>query len=271
MWRRALDDDGRRLALPAPPQRIVSLVPSVTELICHLGGADRLVGVTRFCTEPAAVVARLPRLGGTKTPQREALRALQPDLVVVNSEENRREDFEALLADGVPVFVSFVRSVVETVRSVVRLGAALDLDTAAAALAGEIADTRAATIAAAPARRRVFCPIWRKPWMSFNRDTYCHDLLACAGGDNLCAGAAVRYPTVELNEIAVLAPQVILLPDEPYPFAERHRASLGALLDSPAGRAGQIHLVDGRALSWYGPRTPDALRTFAGLVGSAPA
>lgn len=271
MWRRLLDDDGRALALRAPPRRIVSLVPSVTELICHLGGADRLVGVTRFCTEPPAVVARLPRLGGTKTPQREALRALQPDLVVVNREENRREDFDALLADGVPLFVSFVRSVAETIDSVARLGAALACDDAAAALSAEIAAARGAAVAATSVRRRVFCPIWRKPWMSFNGDTYCHDLLACVGADNVCAAAAERYPAVDLEAVGRLAPELILLPDEPYPFAARHRDALGPLLDSPAGRSGQIHLVDGRALSWYGPRTPDALRMFAQRVaGVAP-
>ncbi|MDX2168627.1 MAG: helical backbone metal receptor [Deltaproteobacteria bacterium] len=269
VWRRLRDDAGRWLELPASPRRIVSLVPSVTELICGLGGAARLVGVTRFCSEPQEVVARLPRLGGTKTPARDAILALHPDLVVLNSEENRREDFDALVADGVPVFVSFVRTVEETIASVARLGTALDLDAAASGLAARIAAARQAVLAAVPQRVRVFCPIWRRPWMSFNRDTYCHDLLACAGGDNLCAAAAERYPTIELEAIAPLQPQVILLPDEPYPFAARHRAALGPLLDSPAGRSGRIYLVDGRALSWYGLRTPDALQRFAGLLGRA--
>ncbi len=266
MWRRIRDDAGRLLELNEPPQRIVSLVPSVTELICHLGGAARLVGVTRFCEEPADVVARLPRLGGTKSPARDGVAALRPDLVVLNSEENRRADFDALESAGHRVFVSFARSVEETVASVERLGEALGLDSTSAALAAEIRRAHQTACSANGRRARVFCPIWRQPWMSFNRDTYCHDLLAAAGGDNVCADAAARYPTVELAAIAALAPEVVLLPDEPYRFTERHRSALAALAETPAGRGNRIHLVDGKALSWYGPRTAAALTYFRGFL-----
>lgn len=263
------DDLGRGLALTNPPQRLVSLVPSVTELICDLGAGGRLVGVTRYCSEPAGALAHLPRLGGTKTPLRERIVALRPDLVVVNSEENRREDFEALAAAGIPLFVSFVRRVADCAAAVERLGAAIDARPAAARLAAALRAAEAASRSAASTRMRVFCPIWRRPWMSFNADTYCHDLLAAAGGENVCAGAAQRYPTVTLDAIAAAQPEVILLPDEPYPFSARHRADLAALADTPAGRTDRIHLVDGKALSWYGTRTIAALHTFGGLLGPA--
>lgn len=266
MWRVVTDDLGRILSLAAPPQRIVSLVPSVTELLCDLGVGDRLVGVTRFCAEPAAVVAGLPRLGGTKTADCGRLQALRPDLVIMNSEENARAHFDALVAAGLAVFVSFPTSVAAAGQGVGRLGAAVAADGRADILARRIAVAAEALRPLPAARQRVFCPIWRKPWMSFNADTYCHDLLSVAGGDNVCAGSAARYPRVDLAAVAAADPQVILLPDEPYPFAPRHLAALEPLRATTALRRRQVHLVDGRALSWYGSRTPAALALFFRLL-----
>ncbi len=265
MWRRVDDDAQRQVVLPHPPRRIVSLVPSVTELVCDLGAADRLIAVTRYCTQPPAVVARLARVGGTKTPLCERIVDLRPDLVLINSEENRRVDFEALLARDVPVFVSFATSVAAAAHSVSRLGQALGVGAPAVRLAREIERTASEVRRVARRRCRVFCPIWRKPWMSFNADTYCHDVLASAGGDNLCADAVRRYPEVDLECIAAAAPEIILLPDEPYPFARRHLRFLQPLTETPAWRAGRVMFVDGKALSWYGARTPAALRQFAKL------
>jgi ABC-type Fe3+-hydroxamate transport system substrate-binding protein len=266
MWREVVDDLGRTLALPEPPQRIVSLVPSVTELICDLGASDRLVGVTKFCVEPAAVVAALPRVGGTKTADCAGLAALQPDLVVMNSEENDRTHFEALVAAGLTVFVSYPTSVAGAGQGIVRLATALGSENGGAELSRRIAGVAAALRPLIPGRQRVFCPIWRKPWMSFNADTFCHDILASAGGDNVCAGATQRYPVVELPAIAQVDPQVIVLPDEPYPFAPRHRRALEPLAGTAAWRDGRIHHVDGKALSWYGARTPAALGLFFRLL-----
>lgn len=262
MWRHLLDDLHRPVTLQAPPRRIVSLVPSVTELVCALGHGTSLVGCTQYCTEPSAVVRDVPRVGGTKSPEIDRIAGLAPDLVLINAEENRSEDFQQLIDRGLTVWVSFPRTVAEAAQSVRRLGAALD--------AGQVAERMAADIDAAVGRpamsaRRVFCPIWRKPWMSFNRDTYAHDLVQCAGGLNVCAGAEARYPIVELDAIAALDPQVVLLPDEPYPFAEKHRAHLLALASTTAVRDQRIHFIDGKALFWYGPRTAAGLRTIAAL------
>jgi ABC-type Fe3+-hydroxamate transport system substrate-binding protein len=264
MWRTVTDDIGRRVALDAPPQRIASLVPSVTELIVHLGAGARLIAATRFCSEPPTLPSAVTRVGGTKTPARDQLIALRPDLVVLNSEENRREDFDALCAAGLALFVSFTTTVSGAAAAVRRLGAALDADAPAAALAAQIDAQRSAVLAQVERRRRVFCPIWRRPWMSFNRDTYCHDLLQCAGGDNICGAAADRYPVVALADIAAAQPEVILLPDEPYPFVERHRRELAEI-----GAPHATHLLDGKALSWYGPRTADALHSLAELLRRA--
>jgi len=265
---RAVDDAGRVAQLPAAPARVVSLVPSLTELACALGAADRLVGVTRYCTEPADVIAHLPRVGGTKNPDVDEIRALRPDLVLVNSEENRREDFERLTASGLALFVSFPTGVAAAARSIERLGHVLGTEAAARAMASGIDAALREAAAAVRRRRRVFCPIWRNPWMSFNRDTYAHDLLHCVGGDNVCADLRERYPRVRLEQVAAQRPDVILLPDEPYRFAERHLGSLELLAATPAWREGRIHFVDGPALLWYGPRTAPALQSFRSLLAA---
>jgi ABC-type hemin transport system substrate-binding protein len=264
-----VDDLGRAIHLAQPPRRIVSLVPSLTELVWSLGAGSRLVGVTRYCTEPAALVAPLPKIGGTKNPQVAAIVALQPDLVLANSEENRREEFEQLLAAGLCLYVSFPTTVAAAADGIERLAAVLGVAAPGQALAGAIR-AGLASLGPQPAKRvRVFCPIWRKPWMSIGGDTFAGDLLQYCGGENVSAGWPSRYPVVSLDEIARESPEVILLPDEPYPFQARHRALLGGLADTPAGRTGRIYLVDGKALSWYGPRTPAALRYFHRILRDA--
>ena len=260
---RARDVRGHWLTLPQRPERIVSLVPSLSELVCALGASRRLVGVTRYCTHPAAIMDSLPRVGGTKNPDCSTIVALQPDLVLANVEENRAEDVHALVAAGVPVYVTFPRTVRATAAMVERIGRLLGAARSSAALVERIAVARRMP---AGRRARVFCPIWRNPWMTFNRDTYAHDMLRLAGAYNVCANRSERYPQVTLEEIAALIPDLILLPNEPYRFSARHFRDLDALQDTPAHRNRRIYLVDGQALSWYGPRTPGALRYFRRLV-----
>jgi ABC-type Fe3+-hydroxamate transport system substrate-binding protein len=260
-----IDDLGRQVALPASPGRIVSLVPSLTEVVCTLGRGDRLVGVTRYCTEPPDIVGDLPKVGGTKNPDLARIIELRPEVVLVNAEENRAEDFQALSTAGLILFVSFPRDLERAAASLQRLGAVLDASEIADHIA---ADLRQARLNAGTAAVRVFCPIWRKPWMSFNRDTYPHDVLSCAGAHNICAGFAERYPIVELPEIATFDPEVVLLPDEPYPFAERHRGFLFDLRETSAWRNDRVHFVDGKMLFWYGPRTAQGVRYLRELLAA---
>jgi len=265
------DDAGRMLTRAAPARRIVSLVPSLTETFFALGCGDALVGITRYCTQPAGAVDAVARVGGTKNPDVAAIVALAPDLVVVNAEENRQEDFAALEAAGLTVFVSFSHRV----RDVAELLTALGTLTGAPAAAAQLRAALEVALGAAPpsVRRRVFCPIWKNPWISFNADTYAHDVLQRAGGDNVCGARAKRYCTVDLEAIAAAAPEVILLPDEPYVFSEKDRAALATLDRTPAWQSGRVHFVDGKALSWYGRRTGSALGYFRAILseGGAPA
>jgi ABC-type Fe3+-hydroxamate transport system substrate-binding protein len=262
------DASGALVAVPARPARIVSLVPSITELLFTLGLEGRIAGVTIFCSEPRDHVARTPKVGREKDPDPSRIRALQPDLVVANMEENRRDVVEALRAEGVAVWVTFPRTVAEGIELIRELGALTATDDAAAALARPLEAARARTLArvAGRPRTRVFCPIWRGPYMTVNRDTYVNDVLETCGGDNVFAASPVRYPTVTLEEVREAAPDVILLPDEPYRFRDAHRADFAALADIPAIRSGRVHLVDGKLLSWYGPRIGEALDRLPDLL-----
>ena len=262
------DASGALVAVPARPARIVSLVPSITELLFTLGLEGRVAGVTIFCSEPRDQVARTPKVGREKDPDPSRIRALQPDLVVANMEENRRDVIEALRAEGVTVWVTFPRTVAEGIELIRELGTLTATDDAAAALARPLETARARTLArtAERPRTRVFCPIWRGPYMTVNRDTYVNDVLETCGGDNVFAASSARYPTVTLEEVRAAAPDVILLPDEPYRFRDAHRADFAALTDIPAIRSGRVHLVDGKLLSWYGPRIGEALDRLPDLL-----
>ena len=256
-----VDDAGRSVVLQEPARRIVSLVPSLTETLFTLGRGAALVGVTRYCTEPVGAVECVERVGGTKNPNCERIRALRPDLVVVNSEENRREDFETLERADLTVLVSFSHRVLDVAGLIQRLGRLTESEAAARRLADEIGQALDEIEQRARTKRvRVFCPIWKNPWMSFNHETYVDDMLWLAGGDNVCRTRADRYCTVDLDDIAAADPEVILLPDEPYVFAAKDLAALAPLRNTSASRSGRIHFIDGKALSWYGPRTARGLR-----------
>jgi ABC-type Fe3+-hydroxamate transport system substrate-binding protein len=255
------------LELAAPPRRIVSLVPSWTEWLFALGAGGALVGVTEFCVHPADGVARLPKVGGTKNPDIGAIAALKPELVIANREENRRRDVERLEAAGVRVFVTYARSVREALGEMSALarltGRAREAEPVTAALESQLA----ARQAAASTRPKVVALVWRDPFMAVGGDTFADDLLRCAGGHNPFAGSAEsRYPRVTRAELEAAAPDVLLLPSEPYRFEERDRLEL-LELDCPAARTGRVHLVEGELLSWYGPRMARALATLGALLG----
>ncbi len=256
---------------PAPPERIVSLVPSLTEALFALGLGGRVVGVTDWCVHPADALAGVPRVGGTKDTDSDAVIALAPDLVLANHEENTRRCVERLRAAGLSVWVTYPRTVrqgAELLAELADLGAS---DAVRKAVVEPALAAVASAEAAPPARRaRVFCPIWRDPWMAVGAETYAHDLLELCGGENVFAHAAERrYPLVELDAVVAAEPEVILLPDEPYRFGPEDVDEL-AQLPLPAARSGRIHLVDGTLVSWYGPRIPRAIDRVRPLLASPP-
>lgn len=212
--------------------RVVSLIPSVTETLLAWGVEP--VGCTRFCEQP-----HLRHLGGTKDPDVAAIIELAPDLVVVDEEENRREDHDALVAAGIEVHVLAVRSVD-------------DVDEQLAVLAERLGATwHPLDLAAPPATARsAYVPIWRRPWMALGAPTYGTDVLRHLGIANVAAPLGA-YPRLTPVEAAARGCDVVLAPSEPYPFAERHRPDLEV--------AGPVVFVDGQDLLWWGARTAGAL------------
>ncbi len=225
--------------------RIVSLVPSSTETLLALG-AD-IVACTRFCEQPG-----IAHVGGTKNPDIEAILELRPDVVVMDREENRREDADALADRGIRLHVSDVRSV-DDARQVVG-----DL----AALAGVAVPSATRQRAAAPIRLRAFVPIWRRPWMTVNGATYGASILEHIGVRVITDGHPSPYPQVELDDVANLAPDIVLVPSEPYDFRPAHLDELAAAFGSNV----PIVPVDGQDLFWWGIRTSDAMSRLADTI-----
>lgn len=268
--RDALD---RPIRLDSPPDRIVSLVPSLTETVAIWDRAARLVGVTKFCLEPPQVVAGLRKIGGTKDPDVDAIVRLAPDLVLANQEENRREDVEALIAAGLTVLVGHPRTVAAVADELETLATLLGPNARAAQSIAAVREAieRQVGLNQTRPRVRVFCPIWRHPYMAVGGDTYAGDVLRLAGGENVFERhrTGTRYPQVSVAEIEAADPELILLPDEPFHFRERHRQEFLALRAISAARGGRVALVDGRLLTWFGPRSAEAADKIAALLDGA--
>ncbi len=213
-------------------------------------------------------MASKPKVGREKDPDVGKIQALSPDLIIANIEENRREVVEELRAAGIPVWVTFPRTVWEGIQLIRELGEVTGTRAQAIPLVSALEERHEEAARAAAVRRsvRVFCPIWRGPYMTINRDTYVHDMLARCGGANIFADRPERYPSVTLDEVAARAPEIILLPDEPYRFRKIHLADFESFKDVPARVTGRIHFVDGKLLSWYGPRIAEALERLPRLL-----
>ena len=259
---------GRTVRLDERPRRIVSLVPSQTELLADLGLDERVVGLTRFCVHPAGWKARKQIVGGTKNVDVDRVRALDPDLVIANKEENVRAQVEAL-ADVCPVYVTDVSDVAGAVRMVRDVGALVgradEAETAAAQTLSGFARLAAEVRQSGRPRLRALYLIWRDPWMTVGGDTIVSDVLTHGGFENVVADRT-RYPALDGTEIGALRPHVVLLSSEPYPFAEKHVAEVEAL--APGAR---VVLVDGEPFSWYGSRlrqTPRYLRALRQRLGA---
>jgi ABC-type Fe3+-hydroxamate transport system substrate-binding protein len=236
------DDRGTEYTA-APPRRVVSLVPSLTEAIAATDAA-LLVGATDWCTHPADL--DVVRVGGTKWPDLERVRALRPDLVIANAEENRDEDVAALRADGIPVWVTAPATVDQALDSLDRLCAVLGHP-------GPGWLQQARTVWADPPRLpgvRAVVPIWRRPWMVLGRDTFAGDVLARLGVENVFADSPDRYPKLAKDDPAAVEADLVVFPDEPYAFTPD---------DGPEAwpRARPV-FVSGRHLTWYGPSLLEA-------------
>jgi ABC-type Fe3+-hydroxamate transport system substrate-binding protein len=260
------------------PERVVSLVPSITKSLFDMQLDYVLIGITNYCVQPPEALETLPSVGGTKNPDIEKIKSLSPDLVIVNDEENRKEDAETLQAAGIPVWATGPRTVMEAINLLWEIMEVFQ-DAEMVPRVRLIEQTMDYVSLAMENERpiKTFVPIWKDPWMTANRDTYMHDVMQLFGmenvfadrdrqfpleadigagdplpaGDSRVAGRDLRYPRISLEEIEATQPELILLPDEPYAFTEAD-AETFYKLDIPAARLGNIYTISGALLMWHG-------------------
>ncbi|HYW34954.1 MAG TPA: helical backbone metal receptor [Balneolaceae bacterium] len=227
--------------------RIISLVPSLTELLIDLGLQEKIVGRTRFCVHPEETVENIPIIGGTKNPRVEKILDLNPDFILANKEENRKQDVRVLQdKSSAHVELTDISTIEEALTTIFQLGAQLGVEEKAAHLVQKINAVLAQRPKTDPLRTVYF--IWKAPWMTVGGDTYIHDVMGYWRLENIFGGDK-RYPAIELNQLEKRNPELILLSSEPYPFREKHvRPVQKACPDA------RIILVEGQWFSWYGSR-----------------
>ncbi|HEY4147552.1 MAG TPA: helical backbone metal receptor [Chitinophagaceae bacterium] len=247
----------RSIRLDNPPQRIVSLVPSQTELLYDLGLDDRVAGITKFCVHPNQWFTSKTRVGGTKTVKMEIIDRLQPDLIIANKEENVQEQVEEL-ALRYPVWTSDINNLEDAFRMMAGIGQLTGRPTEAAAII-HTAKSRFLQLPVPRIRRRAAYLIWQNPWMTIGGDTFINDMLQRCGWDNVFADRR-RYPVVTPEELAAAGCQLVLLSSEPYPFKEKHVHEWEQRLPGA-----KVVLADGEMFSWYGSRLLHAPEYFMQL------
>lgn len=235
---------GRTVKVPGAPQRIISLVPSQTELLYDLGLGERVVGITKFCVHPAHWLKEKTIIGGTKKFRFEAIDALAPDLIIGNKEENYQEGIEQLAAKY-PVWMSDIFNVDDAMEMIMQVSTLCNKLGEGKLLIDEI--TRGLQTIENRALGKALYLIWKKPYMAAGSATFIHEVLRLAGFENCAPG--LRYPEVTESLMVELNPEYVMLSSEPYPFKEQHIAAIQQVLPDA-----KIRLVDGEIFSWYGSR-----------------
>ena len=256
------DYTGREHPLAGPGPRIVSLVPSITELLFELGLGPCVAGRTTFCVHPRAAVGSVPRVGGTKTVRIDRLRNLEPTHVIVNVDENRRSDVDEIESFVPHVIVTHPLGPADNPGLYRLIGSIFSREEAAerlaAAFAAEFAAVRDKARRLPP--RRVLYLVWKEPWMTVSRGTYISRTLALVNWETAAHDPGERYPEVELEESLLAGIDLVLLSSEPYPFRPEHAA---LVRNAPGGVGVPIALIDAEMVSWYGSRAIPGLRYLA--------
>jgi ABC-type Fe3+-hydroxamate transport system substrate-binding protein len=256
-----VDQLGRKIAVENfPPKRIVSLVPSQTELLFDLGLEEEIIGITKYCVHPEKWFHTKTRIGGTKNIDVEKIKILQPDLIIANKEENVKEQIE-LLEKIAPVYVSDVNNLEDALQMIEAIGKITGRNDNAKKIIATIKTTfsklRPSTISY---QLSTVYLIWRNPYMTVGGDTFIAEMLRCCGLQNVFENEK-RYPEISLQQLSTKNCQLILLSSEPYPFKEKHVYEIKKILPDA-----KIILVDGEMFSWYGSRLIHAAKYFERLI-----
>jgi ABC-type Fe3+-hydroxamate transport system substrate-binding protein len=243
-----IDQLNRTVELKKLPSRIVSLVPSQTELLIDLGLSNKLVGITKFCIHPNKVVKSMTKIGGTKNFNIEKIRSLNPDLIIANKEENEETKLKELMKEF-PVWISDVRNLNQAFKMITEIGLITGKEATANLLSQNIRRKFEQLESIKKTNKRVIYLIWKNPFMSINKDTFIHSMIEKCGWNNIISEYNKRYPVLSTDEIINLKADTILLSSEPYPFKEKHIKELKKIIPQTT-----IKIVDGEAFSWYGSK-----------------
>jgi len=250
------DQSGREVEIPNFPVRIISLVPSQTELLFDLGLGDRVVGITKFCVHPQEWFSSKTRVGGTKILRYGVIDALQPDLIIGNKEENTLDDVNRL-SENYPVWVSNVNTLGSAIGMILSIGEITQTKAIAESIVQTIND-RFSQLQPLKTYRTLYL-IWRRPYMAAGTNTFVDDMLSRCGFKNVLEEE--RYPELSLAQIRELNPEVVLFSSEPYPFKEHHLAELKRSLPHA-----KLQLINGEPFSWYGTRLQNSVAYFQRLL-----
>lgn len=254
-----VDQLNRAVDLPVTPKRIISVVPSQTELLFDLGLDEKITGITNFCTHPADKIRLIPKVGGTKKLNIELIKELKPDLIIANKEENDRFQIEELI-NYFPVWISDINNLQSAVKMIRSIGEMLDCKDKSETISHSIIQ-QFDQLKPVPSKLCVAYLIWRKPYMVAGNDTFINSMLQQCGLTN--AFDLSRYPEVTNDMLINANPDLVFLSSEPYPFAEKHMAEFKAILPHA-----KVILVDGEMFSWYGSRLLLAPQYMSALIST---
>lgn len=244
------DQTGRKINILSPPKRIISLVPSQTELLSDLGLNEEVMGITKFCIHPAEWFKNKTRIGGTKNLDIALIYDLQPDLIIANKEENEKDQVEILMKDF-PVWLSNIYNLEDALKMILSIGEITGKKKKASEIAGRIKYEFQQLKVSSPKPGTLFrCAyfIWKNPWMVAGKDTFIHDMLNRCGLEN-CFGNLTRYPVITLDQLKSANCELALFSSEPFPFKEKHISEVRSKFPEM-----KILFADGEMFSWYGSR-----------------
>lgn len=260
------DQLGREIFIPSPPKRIISLVPSQTELLAALGLDQEVIGITKFCVHPSAWHASKLKIGGTKDFKPDIIRQLRPDLIIANKEENTAEGLSSLM-DEFPVWISDVNTLEEALAMIRSLGEITGRLAAAVSITEQVAEQFSAlrdfTAEHLSPRAKVAYFIWKDPWMIAGKNTFIDELLTLCGLSSVATRP--RYPEITFEELQTASPDYVFLSSEPYPFKETDKNYFSGIV-APE----KVVFVDGEFFSWYGSRLKNAPSYFKSVLKSLP-
>ncbi len=250
---------GRTISLHKPVERIVSLIPSITETLFELGLGEKIVGITTYCIHPEGKLDNIHRIGGTKNPNIRKIASLSPDIIIADKNENRKEKVEELMKIA-PVYVIEVNNFDDALKMISRLAEIFDKAKEANGLIEEINDGFA-ELHISRRGKKVFFPIWKNPCMSINRDTFIHSMIEKLGYTNLCAGYGEHYPVITGEQMEKMNPDYVFLPSEPCSYKPEDVEDCKRIFP-----AAKVLPVDGQMFAWYGARMKYAARYFVELI-----